>query len=453
MKKKAQPDRARAGDPKVGTNKRRMPPELGSTDFPCEICGHPAHIPHVPPRRTGIEGAFGDLADASGLDPAPKAEEGEAKRDTRFWACRPCHEKVRALPKDELQRRVRLSRLRHPSPASAVVVLRRPGPEILGDLLPEVEEAVGVTASALADLLLLDSLKGLGPQKFKQLHESGIAPREVIDNPSRLPTQGRRGHELRLQLGRLPDDSRKKFRGLAEQVLVAAFRHDASILTYSHPYYPKNLYESNNAVPLLYARGTLETLGNRKSVACVGSRGIRPPYSARHEGFARVVAENDGIVVSGFATGADAMGHRAALEAGRGTILVMPCGLDSVFPPENRDLWQALMARPGAVAVSEFRFGVRASNTNLKRRNKTIVALARGVLVSQSAVDGGAMNAFHFALEQRKPLATFEPDHTEETSGNRRIATEKKVPVTVFPSGRDARELYEAWLRQLFSSI
>ena len=75
---------------------------------------------------------------------------------------------------------------------------------------------------------------------------------------------------------------------------------------------------------------------------------------------------------------------------------VMPCGLDKVFPPENRGLWEELLAHPGAVFVSEFGFGQRASSLLLRKRNKLIVAFAQGVLVAQSALDGGAMNAYRF---------------------------------------------------------
>ena len=57
--------------------------------------------------------------------------------------------------------------------------------------------------------------------------------------------------------------------------------------------------------------------------------------------------------------------------------------------------------------MSELGFGVRASALTLRKRNKLIVAFARGVLVAQSAKDGGAMNAYRFAVEQKKPVATF----------------------------------------------
>ena len=58
------------------------------------------------------------------------------------------------------------------------------------------------------------------------------------------------------------------------------------------------------------------------------------------------------------------------------TICVMPGGLDRPFPPENRNLWDSLLASDAGVFVCEFPFGTRASSLNLRKRNKSIVAFA-----------------------------------------------------------------------------
>jgi hypothetical protein len=58
------------------------------------------------------------------------------------------------------------------------------------------------------------------------------------------------------------------------------------------------------------------------------------------------------------------------------------------------------------------------------------------------------MNAFRFALEQRKPLATFMADDTSDTTGNKQIEAETKVPAVAFPT-ECAAETWDAWLSQL----
>jgi len=102
--------------------------------------------------------------------------------------------------------------------------------------------------------------------------------------------------------------------------------------------------------------------------------------------------------------------------------------------------------------ISELPFGTSASSMNLRKRNKLIVASAQAVLVSQSSQKGGAMNAFRFAVEQHKPVATFEWDQTVSTSGNRMIAEERRVPTRVLTLSED-QESWNRWLAELSSSI
>jgi DNA processing protein len=203
--------------------------------------------------------------------------------------------------------------------------------------------------------------------------------------------------------------------------LVRAHQHRARIVTYADPHYPANVYDSNNPIPVLYVRGDLDLLAKTRVIACVGSREVGPPYSDLHYNFAKHAAARGFTIVSGFALGADSLGHHAAVDANAATTLVMPCGLDRPFPPENKAFFQELMDYTMAVAVSEFPFGTAASSLTLRKRNKLIVAFALGVLLSQTSATGGAMNAYRFALEQHKPTATFRGDGSKRTSGNDQI--------------------------------
>jgi len=199
---------------------------------------------------------------------------------------------------------------------------------------------------------------------------------------------------------------------------------------------------------VLYVRGNIEALRQKKSVACVGSRAIREPYSGLHRKFSEAAVSDGFAIVSGFALGADSIGHRFVAEHGGLTICVMPCGLDRPFPPENKDLWDQLLQAGRAVFISEFPFGMRASSLTLKKRNKMITALALGVLVSQSSAAGGAMNAYRFARDQKKPVATFSHDGKPDTSGNKLITDEPLTGDQVFPAATNTR-MYKQWLEKL----
>lgn len=319
---------------------------------------------------------------------------------------------------------------------------------------------IGIVVEDLAALLLLDTVKGFGPQKFKELHEAGLRPSEVLADPSRVPMTGKTGEKFRAALAGVDDQAREIAHARAVRQLVRAQQHDARVVTYLDELYPANVYESNNPIPVLYVRGNPEVLRHRRTVAMVGSRETAPPYSTRHEELASHAVRARFAISSGFARGADTIGHLAARDAGGRTMLVMPCGLDRPFPPESRDLWTELLTYDGAVMVSEFSFGTSASTLTLRKRNKLIVAFSLGVLLSQSSAKGGAMNAYRFAEEQGKPVATFTSDGQERTSGNRHIAQQAGQTTldgtgssaTVFPADRAAPEAWDAWLDELSSS-
>ena len=304
----------------------------------------------------------------------------------------------------------------------------------------------------LGALYVLERVSGFGPVKFRAMHDAGIDPRAVIENPDTLPFSGRTGEKLRRGIAALSENDLLAGMSRAAEQLKRAEEHSASILVHGDPGYPKRVYESNYPVPVLYVRGEPSIWDGSGSVAVVGSRNTREPYAEGARTFAIKAARMEMVVVSGFAIGADSIGHRTALKFKGRTICVMPCGLDKVFPPENRCLWEELLEYPGGAFVSEFGFGQRASSLLLRKRNKLIVAFAQGVVVAQSAVDGGAMNAYRFGREQRKPVATFSADGSKETSGNAVIAQDRRTGAHAFALTENGPN-YEAWLQQLSSLI
>ncbi len=278
----------------------------------------------------------------------------------------------------------------------------------------------------LAAVFTLEDISGFGPQKFKELHNAGISPGDLLDEPDRLPTKGKRGDKLRYAISAVTPQAKDEATQRAERQLEDADKLSASILTYEDHAYPRSVFDSNNPVPVLYVRGDYTQL-DRRAVAIVGSRKIREPYSQATTKCAAALPAAGWAHVSGFALGADTFGHIAAADAGGTTICVMPGGLAAPFPPENRGLWERFLSLETAVFVSEFAFNRRAAALTLRKRNKLIVAFAHGVLVAQSASDGGAMNAFRFAKEQKKPVATFQADGQADTSGNRVIVEDHRL--------------------------
>lgn len=124
-----------------------------------------------------------------------------------------------------------------------------------------------------------------------------------------------------------------------------------SYVTFEEQAYPQALRVIFDPPPGLFMHGNLLP-ADEKAVALVGSRRPTPYGLAMAEKLARGLAQAGVTVVSGMARGIDSAAHRGVLEAGGRTVAVLGCGVDVVYPRENRNLMEDIIAS-GAV-ISEF---------------------------------------------------------------------------------------------------
>ena len=172
------------------------------------------------------------------------------------------------------------------------------------------------------------------------------------------------------------------------------------LVTYVSQAYPKSLFEIPDPPPFLYVKGELR--GGELSIAIVGSRRATS-YGLMTTGkLAEALASNGVCVVSGMARGVDTAAHRGALQAGGRSIGVLGCGVDKVYPPENRGLFEE-MASKGCL-VSEFPLGTMPLAENFPRRNRIISGLSSGVLVVEAAEKSGSLITAQYALEQGRDV-------------------------------------------------
>jgi DNA processing protein len=158
--------------------------------------------------------------------------------------------------------------------------------------------------------------------------------------------------------------------------------------------YPPLLAELESAPPALIARGRGD-LVERSGIALVGARNA----SAAAIRFARQLAHDlagpDVAVISGLARGIDTAAHQGAI--GSGTIAIIACGIDVVFPPENADL-QARIAEHGLL-VTEYPPGTEPLARQFPQRNRIIAGLALGTVVVEAAPKSGSLITARLAAE------------------------------------------------------
>ncbi|MBG6116696.1 MULTISPECIES: DNA-processing protein DprA [unclassified Sphingobium] len=182
--------------------------------------------------------------------------------------------------------------------------------------------------------------------------------------------------------------------GAVEREIAASRALGARYLLMGDAEYPALLDQFEGAPPALIVRGDA-ALAAGQCIAMVGARNA----SAAAIRFARTLAQDLGqrgaVVVSGLARGIDTAAHQGSV--GSGTIGVIACGLDVVFPPENRDL-QAQIADVGLL-VTEHPPGVQPLARHFPARNRIIAGLAVGTVVVEAAPKSGSLITARLAGE------------------------------------------------------
>lgn len=107
-------------------------------------------------------------------------------------------------------------------------------------------------------------------------------------------------------------------------------------------------------------------------------------------------------IISGLARGIDSISHSAVLKNNGRTIAIVGSGLDVIYPPENKKLFEAI-SEQGAV-ISEFKLGTKPDAQNFPRRNRIISGMSLGCIVVETRIEGGAMQTAAFALDQDREV-------------------------------------------------
>jgi len=174
-----------------------------------------------------------------------------------------------------------------------------------------------------------------------------------------------------------------------------------TIVTTDDPAYPKRLRETPDPPLFLYIKGAL-TPGDDQAVAIVGTR--KPTQYGRTvtRRLSAELSSSGFTVVSGMARGIDTEAHRGALSAGGRSLAVLGCGIDVVYPPENRELMEQL-SRSGAV-VTENPFGTQPESGYFPARNRIISGLSLGTVIIEASEDSGSLITAQYALDQGRKL-------------------------------------------------
>ena len=174
------------------------------------------------------------------------------------------------------------------------------------------------------------------------------------------------------------------------------------VLTYDSEKYPVSLRSLKDPPAVLYGIGELPDLNNQLCISIVGTRtmseyGMRAAYKIAYE-----VASTGAVIVSGMALGIDGIASCAAIAAGGKTVAVMGCGIDRIYPPTHKKIWEATR-RHGAI-ITEYAPTTPPFGSNFPKRNRIISGLGQGTVVIDADLGSGAMITAKRAILQGRDI-------------------------------------------------
>ncbi len=184
------------------------------------------------------------------------------------------------------------------------------------------------------------------------------------------------------------------------ELLAKHLQQNPNFWTPADPDYPRLLLEIPSPPPLLYYSGKFdpqENLGIKPLVGIVGTRQPTEHGKRWTKKISTTLAKHGFTVVSGMAAGIDTSAHIGCMQGGSRTIAVLGTGVDVVYPPSNRKLYEEIQQQ--GLILSEYPVGTRPDRGNFPARNRIVAGLCRAVLVMEAPQRSGALITARLASE------------------------------------------------------
>lgn len=230
------------------------------------------------------------------------------------------------------------------------------------------------------ELKNIDILKRIAGGKYELNHDTEVKIKKVLDSYSDILKISKRYCRI----------------ACANSIEVI------SCLDKEYPYNWKNL---SGMPKVLYCRGKISlldsiTLGG--AVAVVGSRSPSKYAQYATDKICRELGEKGITIVSGMAYGIDRQAHISSINTKGGTIAVLAGGVDNIYPPQNRDIYDLICSN--GLIISEMPPGQQPLRQYFPSRNRLIAGLSDCTLIMEAGQVSGTLHTASFAANQGKEV-------------------------------------------------
>jgi DNA processing protein len=255
-------------------------------------------------------------------------------------------------------------------------------------LLGRSSKDIMMMDKATLHTLRLFRSENVGPATFKTLIEIYKTPENALKNIEELSLKGGRQKPIKIASLKEVEREVEKTQKIGAEII--------SIFDEAYPALLKNIYD---APPVITIRGNREILQKGK-IGIVGSRNASMAGLKFAEMIAKDIGKEGYATVSGLARGIDTAVHQASKNTG--TIAVLAGGIDFIYPPENKKLYEELLA--DGLIVSEAPLGSVPKAEHFPKRNRIISGLSKAVLVVEASLNSGSLITARMANEQGRDV-------------------------------------------------
>ncbi len=238
------------------------------------------------------------------------------------------------------------------------------------------------------DILRFIRSENVGPRTFFNLIKFFGTPAKALENIQDFSVRGGKAKPIKLYSN---DAAFKEIEKLHQ--------NKAKLITYKDLKYSELLAQIYDFPPVLSYKGNILLLNYEKIIAIVGARNS----SVNGRSFAAQIAKNlvkEGFVtVSGLARGIDTAVHSNSIGS---TIAVLAGGIDHIYPPENKTLYDQI-AENGLI-LAELPVGSSPLSKHFPQRNRIIAGLALATVVIEAGIKSGSLITANFALNQNREV-------------------------------------------------
>jgi DNA processing protein len=274
----------------------------------------------------------------------------------------------------------------------------------------------------LSYALALRRIPGIGDRSSVVILNAFPGPEDILEaSQQQLDSLGKRVAQA---IKRVSAEEFTRLLGQARRCAEDHYQAGFSLVSLFDEDYPALLRLLPDAPSVLFVRGSVQALNEVLSMAVIGTRSPTACGFTQAYQLSLSAARAGIVIVSGLARGIDTAAHRGALASGGRTVAVLANPIDTVYPVENTELAEQIIARDGAL-VSEYGMKERIRRSSFIHRDRIQSGLSVAVVAVQTDITGGTMHTVGFAQKQNRLLVCPSPCPEErdapQTAGVRKL--------------------------------